>query len=60
MIVEQHNNVQRIQDEYCCADCGRSWPVDDYEVPPCQLIMLDHHGKVMQQVERIKAEIKRK
>lgn len=60
MIIGPHKHVQRAFDEYCCADCGRSWPVNDYEVPPCQITLLDHHGKVMQQVERIKAEIKRK
>lgn len=50
-----HQNVQRFFDEYCCADCGRSWAVDDHDVPEtCQAQLLDHHGKVMDQVARIK------
>ena len=58
MIIAPHMNVQRFFDEYCCSDCGRSWPVDDPVPPPvCQSQFLDAHGKVMKQVEQIKGEL---
>lgn len=57
MIIGKHRNVQRFFDEYCCSDCGRSWPVDDPESPEvCQVQMLDGHGRVMQQLEQIKGQ----
>ncbi len=33
----EHKNVRRVQDEYMCLHCGRSWDVMDKEPPACEV-----------------------
>ena len=33
----QHKNAIRYGDEYQCADCGKSWDVNDKDVPECEI-----------------------
>lgn len=34
----EHKNVRRVQDEYLCLHCGRSWDVTDKEPPECAVV----------------------
>lgn len=50
-----HKNVTRINDEYVCTHCGKSWDVSDTEPPACEFssaaarpvyVRSRHHGTI--------------
>lgn len=43
----EHKNVIRMQDEYLCTHCGKSWDTGDVEPPACSVDPVSPTGRVM-------------
>ncbi len=50
-----HDNAIRYGDEYQCSTCGKSWAVDDNDVPECEIQLYD--DKPSTELSMLKSQI---